>query len=401
MVKPLEGIKVIELATYIAAPVTAKMLGEWGAEVIKIEPHFGDEYRVIGQTLQMPTDDLQNPCFDLENEGKRLISLNLKTQEGLEILNKLIKQSDCLITNYRPEALEKLHMTYEEVSKLNPKIVYGQLVGYGLKGMDSSKAGFDLTAFFARSGIMIDMAEKDTAPLSPVVGFGDHATGLALTSGVLAAIIKQIRTGEGEKVISGLYQTSLYLSGSMIAGSEYGVDYPITRTKPLTPLVNTYKCKDEKWILLSGTSYDHYWDNFCRNVLKDENLANEEKYQGVRNMIGKQEEMTAILDKIFLTKTRDEWEELLNKADIANEKILHWKDVLKDEQAWANEYLYEANYENGNKSTLVRTPVDFGSFKKEEFSFTPKIGADTKEVLKELNYTDEEIERLQNEKKIK
>ncbi len=401
MDKPLSGLKIIELSTYVAAPISAKMLGEWGADVIKVEPHFGDEYRVIGRTLGMPTSDDQNPCFDLENTNKKFISLNLKSEKGYELLLELIKDADGLITNYRPEALTKLKLNYEDLKEINPRLVYGHVIGYGLQGPDKDKAGFDLTAFFARSGLMLDPVERGTSPMNTLVAVGDHATGVSLAAGMCAGLVKQARTGKGEKVVSGLYQNSLYLCSSMIAGSKYGVNYPIKRTEALSPLVNSYQCKDGEWILLAGTSYDFYWDKVARQVFKDEELANNEKYQGVMNMVKHNKEMIALFDEKFKTKNRDEWEALLNAADVANEKILHWTDVLEDEQAKVNGYIYEAEYANGQKSTLVSTPVDFDSVEKVNFKPTSGVGSHTDEVLEGLGYTKEQIQALRESKEIK
>lgn len=401
MSKPLEGVKVLELSTYVAAPIAAKMLGEWGAEVIKVEPVFGDEWRYIGATLKMPIEPDCNPNYDMENMGKKSIALNLKTKEGLDILYKLLADSDVLITNYRQEALEKLNLTYEQLHELYPRLVFGQVVGYGLKGPDSGKPGFDLTAFFARSGIMIDAVEKDTKPMSTLVAVGDHATGVSLAAGVNAALVKQCRTGVGEKVVSGLYQNSLYLSSSHIAASSFGLEYPVSHATAVSPIVNSYKCKDGEWILLAGTSYDKYWEPICRQVFEDDELADREEFHGVRNMIAHCEEMIEILDDKFLQKDRDEWEALLNKADIANEKILHWSDTVNDEQAIANEYIYTAKYENGLEAKLVNTPVDFGSFGKDEFKRASKIGEDSADVLASLGFDQAQIEEMKTNKVIK
>ncbi|WOO88011.1 CoA transferase [Mollicutes bacterium LVI A0039] len=398
MTKPLEGIKIIELSTYVAAPIAAKILGEWGAEVIKVEPLHGDEWRYIGATLKMPTEPECNPNYDMENVGKKSIALNLKTEEGIKVLHELLASADGIITNYRSEALEKLHLTYEEIHEKYPKIVFGQVVGYGLRGPDSNKAGFDLTAFFARSGLMIDPVEKDTKPMSTLVAVGDHATGISLAAGVCAALVKQFRTGEGEKVVSGLYQNSLYLSSSHIAAAGFGLEYPVSHATAVSPIVNSYQCKDGSWILIAGTSYDLYWDKMCRMVLQDEELANTEKYHGVRNMIQHREEMIKILDAKFLEEDRDEWERRLNAADIANEKILHWKDTITDEQALANEYIYTAKYENGVEANLVNTPVDFGSFGRDEFKRASMIGEDGAAILKDLGYAQEDIEKMQEAK---
>ncbi len=401
MSKPLEGIKVVELSTYVAAPIAAKMLGEWGATVIKVEPVYGDEWRYIGATLKMPTEPTCNPNYDMENLGKQSIAINLKHQEGLDVLHELLNKCDVLITNYRQDALEKLHLTYEELHELYPRLIFGQIVGYGLKGPDTNKPGFDLTAFFARSGIMIDTVEKDTKPMSTLVGVGDHATGVSLAAGVSAAIVKQIRTGEGEKVVSGLYQNSLYLSSSHIAASCFGLEYPVSHATAVSPIVNSYQCKDGEWILLAGTSYDKYWEPICRQVFGDDELADNENYHGVKNMIKHCSEMIEILDAKFLEKTRDEWEALLNAADIANEKILHWSDTLNDEQALANDYIYTAKYENGVEAKLVNTPVDFASVPKAEFKRASQIGEDSEDVLIALGYSADEISQMKSNKVIK
>lgn len=401
MSKPLEGIKVVELSTYVAAPIAAKMLGEWGAEVIKVEPLFGDDWRYIGATLNMPVEPDCNPNYDLENMGKKSIALNLKTEEGLEILHKLLADSDVLVTNYRQEALEKLNLTYEQLHALYPKLVFGQVVGYGPKGPDSGKAGFDLTAFFARSGLMIDAVEKDTKPMPPLVAVGDHATGVSLAAGINAALIKQVRTGEGDKVVSGLYQNSLYLCSTHIAALGFGLQYPVSHDSAVSPIVNSYKCKDGEWILLAGTNYDKYWDLICREVLQDEELANNESYHGVRNMLKHAPEIISILDSKFLERNRDEWELLLNKSDVANEKILHWSDTVTDEQALLNEYIYPVTYDNGVEAKFVNTPVDFGSFEKDEFKPSSKIGEDGEDILIKLGYGNEQIESMKANKVLK
>lgn len=399
MERPLEGIKVVELSTYVAAPVAAKMLGEWGADVIKVEPPFGDEYRYIGATLRMPIEPQCNPNYDLENSGKRSLALNLKSEAGFEVLDKLLAGADVLITNYRPEALIKLGLDYDTLKVKYPKLVYAQVVGYGLKGPDREKPGFDLTSFFARSGIMIDAVEKDTAPMSTMVAVGDHVTGTALVSGVCAALYKQAKTGQGDLIVSGLYQNSLYICSSMIAAAEYGAVYPISHEEAVSPLVNSYQCKDGEWILLAGTSYDKYWEPFCLEILERPDLL--KAYAGVPNMLKFKKEMIALLDQTFASEDRDYWEHKLIKADIANEKVLHWIDVKDDEQAIANNYIERVEYDNGKVANLVNTPVDFGSFEKDKYQPSAMLGEHSEQILSELGYAEDVITSLRMEKIIK
>ncbi|UJF19942.1 CoA transferase [Vibrio sp. SS-MA-C1-2] len=398
--KPLDGVRIIEMSTYVAAPVAAKMLADWGAEVIKIEPKFGDEYRIIGRSLAMPTFDDQNPCFDLENANKKAISIDIRTQEGQEILHKLLKTADGLITNYRNQALEKLHLTYEEIHQKHPSLVYGIVAGYGEKGPDKDKPGYDLTAFLARSGMMIDTVEKGGNPMSIYASFGDHITGTSLAAGMCAGLYKRSKTNIGDKVISGLYQNSLYCFSTMLAATSYGLKYPISHNNSPTPIVNSYQCKDGEWLLLAATNFERQWTQVCKGVLKRPDLAENENYSSIKGMLKNKKEIIDIFDAEFATKDRQEWEVLLIENDIAHEKILHWEDVLNDRQAWENDYLMEVEHKNGTKSVLANTPVSFSSIEKPTFTQAPKIGEHTNEILQSLGYQSEHINQLRANNKI-
>lgn len=405
-VKPLNGVKVLELSTYVAAPGCAKMLADWGADVIKIEPIFGDVYRFMGASLGMPTLPNENPCFDTENANKRFLSINLKSEEGMKILQELVKDTDVLITNYRLDVLEKLGLTYEQLKKINKGLVFGSLLGYGEHGPDRNKPGFDLTAFIARSGMMADFADKDGSPLSIIAAFGDHETALSLVSGICAALYKKAVTGEGEYVSTGLYQSAIYAFGTMIAGTHYagtqygGLNYPVSRKNPAIPLCNTYKTSDNEWMLLSATDYKGYWPVVCK-ALGAEELIDDERFNTLQGMIKNKVELTAIFDGIFATKTAAEWDKILTGADLPNEKLAHWKDVLVDPQAWDNNFLRKVQYETGSTAVVANTPVNFGSITEYEFKPSGVIGADTTEILKEIGYSDEKINALRESKDIK
>lgn len=398
---PLSGFRVIELSTYVAAPSCARMLGDWGASVIKVEPLTGDIYRKLGVSQGIPTEQGYSPSFDNENANKRYLSLNLKTPEGMAVLHRLIAKSDVLITNYRVEALKKMGLDYETLSEKYPGLVFASIMGYGAKGPDRDRPGFDFTAFYARSGFMADLSHKDAPLLNPVSGFGDHLAGLGLAGGIAAALLKRERTGLGDKVEVGLYQTGIYAFGCSLLSTYYGREYPKVRGLGANPLVTSYRCADGEWIFVSATDFAGQWGKICREVLGHPELAEDPRFWPQKNMIANCAEAVRLLDEIFATKTTKEWQALLIKADVAHEIVQHWKDVLQDEQAWANDYLREVAYDNGKKAVFPNTPINFASQPEKPFQLSRGVGADTEGILKELGYSQPEIDALAAAEKIR
>ncbi len=385
--KILSGIKVIEMSTYVAGPCCAKILGEWGADVIKIESSKGDGWRYNGET----TDD-NNPIFATDNYGKKFISINMKSEEGAKIVYRLLENADIFITNFRTDALKRLNLTYEELQERYPELIYAQVQGYGDKGPLKDKPGFDSTAFFARSGILLDIAEAGEIPCNSPATVGDHTLTLAILSGILAALYNRTKTGKGDLVTSGLYQSAIYLLSSMLVESQLGIKYPMSRKRAIDPISNTYKCKDGLWIMVAGTNYLAYLPKFAQLTDLPELMENE-KYNSPVGGILYSEEITAMIEKRMLTKTRDEWMRIFEEGDFPCEVVQHIPDVLEDDQAWANDYLREVKLANGDTRIFANTPVTIQSQGTPEFKHPPKIGGDTREVLKEMGYTDDVIDK--------
>ena len=201
--KPLAGITVVELATFVAAPYATRAMADWGANVIKIEPPKGDPMRMMGGLLNMPTDnEHENPAYDQQNANKKGIVLNLKHPDGMATLHRLLETADVFVTNNREDALERMGLSYEQLSARYPALVYGQVSGYGENGPDKDRPGFDFTAYYARGGISGTLYEKGTSPLLTVAAFGDQQVSLALLSGVCAALFNAKRTGRGRRSAS-------------------------------------------------------------------------------------------------------------------------------------------------------------------------------------------------------
>lgn len=199
--QPLDGVRVIDLTYYIAGPGTAKILADWGADVIKVEPLTGEPGRTTGATLGAPIEDDINPYFAVWNSNKRDIALNLKEPTGREIMDTLLASANVFVTSFRPGALKRLGLDYEAVSQRHPHLVWASINGFGEQGPDKDKAGFDTVAYWARCGAMLDLTERDTSPVNPTLGFGDASTSCSLAGGIAAGLYQQAKTGKGCKIM--------------------------------------------------------------------------------------------------------------------------------------------------------------------------------------------------------
>ncbi|MGI6093774.1 MAG: CaiB/BaiF CoA transferase family protein, partial [Negativicutes bacterium] len=220
MEKPLKGLKVIDLSTVIAVPKAARILAEWGADVIKVEPPSGEPMRTMGKTWGvLPYTEDYNPAFQTENMHKRSIVMDLKKEDGKAAFLKLIEKADIFMTNVRMGSLQKLGLGYEELTRINQGLIYAYFTGYGDKGPEKDKPGFDTTAFWSKSGAMIEWVFEGGRPFRPLGGFGDGACASMLLSGILLALYKRKLTGEGEIITTSLYANALWLnSGGVLMG---------------------------------------------------------------------------------------------------------------------------------------------------------------------------------------
>ncbi|WP_332237187.1 CaiB/BaiF CoA transferase family protein [Sporolactobacillus sp. KGMB 08714] len=393
MNQPLKGIKVIDFSAYGAGPAAGKMLADWGADVIKIEPLKGDPSRSTSKTLGMRADDGENQHMELKDANKRSLPLNMKTAAGKEIMDKLLDKANIFISNYRIKALQGMGLDYETVSKKHPHIIWGILTGFGLEGAMVNNPGFDTVAFYAKTGQMIDFCENGEFPLTPPFGLGDMGTACSLAGGVAACLYRQAKTGEGEKVIVSLYGQGLWDESALVQSVYHGDIWPKTRKKPDSPLRNTFKCKDGVWMMISVIVYDRYFPVFCK-VVGREDLINDKRFNTETAVKANAETLMKILDPIFLSKDFAEWDRILNEADIAHDRINHIKDILNDKQAWDNGFLYKYKNRDGVEDLTVSTPVKFGTSEPPEHRNAPLLGEHTVEVLIELGYDRKAIGEL-------
>ncbi len=395
--QPLKGIKVIELANFIAAATTGRFLADLGADVIKIESAKGDPLRYTAPTEGRPLDMYENTTWELENANKRCISLNMKDPAGKEAFFKLLDGADVLITNWRVQALKRAGLDYETLKEKYPSLVYAMCTGYGEYGPDKDLPGFDFTAFFARGGYLENLRQKSDVPMNVAPGLGDHNVGINLAAGVLAALYHAKMTGEGEKVETSLFESAIFNMGMMVQAAQYpdyGVKYPINIREASNPLNACWRTKDGRYVQTCMPDYNTYYKKFLTALGLNE-MVEDERYFPVQNLhennLG-----TEVYDRVmakFEEKAYKEWSEILTEADIPFALAKSWEELLEDEQAWANDCFYKMKYPNAER-ILVKHPVKYQEMGPTPYNRGPFIGEHGEEILKEIGYKDEEIKEM-------
>ena len=393
--KPLEGIRVIELANYVAAPIVGRIAADLGAEVIKIEGRGGDTWRTtaMGHT-KTGADEV--PLFDTFNVGKKSISLNMKSEEGKEIFFKLLEGADILVTNTRNQSLVKLGVDYESIKDRFPRLIYATLTGYGYEGPDCNAPGFDLVAFWSRSGFAADMTidGPGSYPVNARMAMGDTLAGTTLFGGVMTALYQRERTGKGDFVTMSLYNAGIWMSGGCLTVAQEPYCHPFPEKRNFGTATNlAYRCSDGEWIRCTIFEYDRYANKFFDAL----GVADQVAAFGVTDMKSMNEhaeELVPLFENVFATKPSAEWLKAFAALDIVSGRISHFADVLKDEQAWANEYLQTYKCVNGAERVLPTCPVRLGSQGALPLGAPVSYGEHNRSVLAGLGYTEAQIDEV-------
>lgn len=396
----LDGIKVVEVSTWFAGPTCGMWLGEWGADVIRVEPIEGDPLRGMMQSGMIPVAEY-NWMWEMANRSKRGIALDLGQKKSQEIMHKLIKQADVFLANLRPSTLKRAGLDYETLSKLNPRLIYANITGYGTKGPGAEWPAFDETAFWARSGIMSTMGEPGT-PAVPLRGaMGDNTTGMFMLSGIALALYARQKTGKGQRVDNSLMANGMWVAGIDIQGAlVYGMEVGRFSRKTMgNPLYNTYEAKDGKWFQLQMLQTDRYWPGLCK-VLGRPDLENDPKFNSHVNRVKNNVELIVILDKEFAGKNRDEWGPLFDANGLVWGPALTPTEVVKDGCALENGYILEYEHHIHGKVKGIRCPIQLSDTPSKTPKGAPEYGQHTEEVLLELGYTWDDITKLKDEKAI-
>jgi crotonobetainyl-CoA:carnitine CoA-transferase CaiB-like acyl-CoA transferase len=393
--KPLEGIKIVDMTTFLAAPTVGRVLGEWGADVIKVEAPKGDPGRTQGAVFNMHYEDDENLGFDVANMNKRFITVNLKKDSGKKVMYDLLAEADVFLTNTRTKSLSKLGIDYQTLSDKFPELIFAQVLGYGENGPEKDTAGFDATAYMSRGGVLGTTLEKGASPMNPANGYGDFQVSMCLASGICGALVNKMKTGKGDKVTVSLHHAAIFMQNIAMVSAQYGNQYPKTRKENANPFNNTYKTSDDKWMVICFPEYNKDFDQVM-SLIGRADLVGDERYSDIDylNQNNLNREFIDLLDQEMSKRTLAEWVNLFKENDLPCEACYEPLDIYDDEQVWANDILRKIDYPTGAERMIPTNPVRFSSMDKPDLKISKAQGASTIDILKEHGYSKEEIESL-------
>ncbi len=391
------GLKVVDLASFIAGPAAATVLSDFGAEVIKVEPPgSGDPYRNFYRTPPNPASET-NYAWQLTNRNKRGIALDLKSPAAGEVLRELVKWADVFVTNYPPRVRKSLKLTYEDISPLNDRLIYADITGYGDFGPEADEPGYDITAYWARSGLMAMTRDAGGDPTLPIPGIGDHATAISLYSAIVTGLYQREKTGKGCRVTTSLIAEGAWAAATWIEGALNGAQFfgLHDRKNPPNALLNPYPTSDGRWLLLVVAQQDRDWPALAAVVERPE-LLQDERFSDVRKRSLNSGDLAQILTEAFSAKPLSYWKTAFGTTRITVGVVQSLDEVVNDEQLIVNNILVPVQGHGAGVST-VNSPMQVIGVSKVPPRQAPHIGEHTREVLLELGFSEDKIEALRAE----
>jgi crotonobetainyl-CoA:carnitine CoA-transferase CaiB-like acyl-CoA transferase len=399
----LDGIRVIDLTQHGAAPMTASLLAQWGAEVIHVEhPIGGDASRGFQKEgVAAFQKHRVNYVWELTNYNKKSLTADLAQREGREIIYRLAANSDVFLSNLRPRQVEKFEMHYETLKKVNPKIIYANLTGYGPKGPDADAPAWDISAYYARSGITYMLSDPEGAPIWTRPALGDFPAGMVCACGIMVALFAREKLGIGQEVYTSLFNSGVWSLMFDIQGSLLTRQDPPEQRRELTPnpLFNSYRTKDGRWLHIGLLHPEAYWPVFCQ-ALDKEGLEKDPRFDSIQNRAENSIALIRIIDEVFAKRTVQEWVERLTELGLIFSLVQKPSELIDDPQARANDFFMPVNHPTYGPIELVSAPIKLsetpGTFKMP----APELGQHTEEILLELGYSRDDMSILRDKKVI-
>ena len=396
--RPLDGIRIVEYGVFHAGPGANAILGDLGAEVIKIETASGDPERywtnVAGFDLSL--NNRESIIFEASNRNKKGICLDIQNKKGREIFGRLIQKADVFLTNLRGSTMKKLNIDYEAVAEINPQIIYAGVSGYGRRGSMRDLGAFDPLGQ-ARSGMMFVTGTAEPAMIH--LGILDQATAITVSHAIITALLFRERKGIGQEVHVSLYSTALWMQYiNLLLASVLSINPCITADRTQhSPLRNRFRCRDGKWILGTHHPEEKYWSTFCK-ATGQSSLLDDQRYTseagGPLNFV----ELNKIFDEVFAGRSRDEWMDIFQAHGLMFCSVQQIQEVTDDPQALDNDYLTPFTHPVQGPVAIPGYPVQFGKCQAGTRSAAPQLGEHTDLILKNLGYSGAEIEKLKIDK---
>jgi crotonobetainyl-CoA:carnitine CoA-transferase CaiB-like acyl-CoA transferase len=393
---PLAGIKVVEIASFVAVPAAGALLADLGAEVIKVEVPWGEIYRHSTPRLAgFDSDFTAGPPFQMDNRGKRSLTLDLALPQAQEALTQVISTADIVITNVLPARLEKYGLDPKSLRSDHPELIIGRLSGYGPDGDRANDPAFDYTAFWALSGLMDHLHDLDSPPGWMRPGMGDHSAGMSLVVGLLAALRTREAGGEGQVVDVSLQHIGYYINGNDTSNSLVTGQTPPRhdRRAPRNPLWNHYRCQNDRWLFLVMIDSERYWTTFARAIGRAD-LAEDPRFVNASERYRNSRELVTMLDEIFAMKSLDDWTPVMNAERLIWAPVRTLAEAVRDENAERSGSFATVEHPEHGTFKTVAPPFQMSRHPMTGTNPAPALAADTAEVLAEAGVDDETIALL-------
>lgn len=385
----LEDLVVVDAATFLAGPGAATMLGDFGAKVIKIEPPSGDGYRGLVGRYPVPYHWL------LTSRNKESLALDLSKDSGQALLHQVIAKADVMTTNFMRSQLERYQLTYPTLKVINPRLVFGHITGYGDEGPEADRRAFDVTGWWARSGMMEFVRDPDQTPLMPAPGMGDHSTATALFGAIMSGLYKRERTGEGCHVSTSLAANGVWANGMALQGVAAGNDLAEHRQQAgwVNPLSAAYGCADGSYLVLTMINTAREYPQLCAALGHPEWLQ-DERFSDIRQAMRNRGDLQQMISDAFAQIDYAEAARRLDDEGITYSKVQTMSEVLVDPQLRAAGIVIETGDTQGDYELTISSPINMVGEVKKVPQRAPDIGANSLSVLRELDFAEDYIQSL-------